>query len=214
MTASLPSRHKGLGTLSVEGGASRAQHMDRSFVHPTQYGADTATGLVVDMDVDFPPDSGSNEKNNPPSDHPTPSTLNSSNTSYSMMGTDNTQPGKKQQKSNSIPNTQGSATSSDKNNSVHISPTATEPSQVPDMSSLAGQMFPNSTSSPSGTAEAAGAFNLPSVWDIPTPDPEIGAIDLSNVSMEPLSEAQWAQILNGASTGTGNGSSWENWRPT
>lgn len=211
MTTSLPSRHKESMSLHPE---ERAHEVRRVFPRVTQPGPDFATGMIVDMDVDLSPDFGSSDKNNPPSDHPTPSTMNSSsNTSYSMTGTESNSPGKKQQKLNSNYASQGpTTTSSDTSNSVHISPTGTESSsQVPNnLNPLAGQMYPGTTEGPMGSSGVASAFSMPSGWNIPqNPDADgDNNLDFGTV----LTEAQWANILNG--TGPDHSTGWENWRST
>jgi hypothetical protein len=154
------------------------------------------------MDMDFSPDLGNlSDRNNPPSDHPTPSTLNSSsNTSYSLLGTDDAPPTKKQQKSSSNYAHQGSDMSFDKLNSAHMP------------NSMGGQFYPSSSGSPAMPTESSNSFSMPS-WDVPTQTPDMGSADLGGLNMEPLSESQWAQIM-----GTqileedGTSSGWENWR--
>ncbi|CAL5874636.1 uncharacterized protein PFLUO_LOCUS8933 [Penicillium psychrofluorescens] len=211
MTTSLPSRHKDSMSSFPE---ERTREPNRLFPQNSQLAPDFATGMILDMDVDLSPDFGSSDKNNPPSDHPTPSTLNSSsNTSYSMNGAENNSPGKKQQKLNSTYGSQGpTTTSSDTSNSVHISPTGTEPSsQAPNnLNPLAGQMYPGTTESSMGSSGMAHAFSMPSGWDIP-PNPDADGdnnLDFGTV----LTEAQWANILNG--TGPDHSTGWENWRST
>ncbi|KAJ5606171.1 hypothetical protein N7510_008952 [Penicillium lagena] len=211
MSTSLPSRHKDSMSLHPE---ERAHEVRRVFPRVTQPGPDFATGMILDMDVDLSPDFGSSDKNNPPSDHPTPSTMNSSsNTSYSMTGTESNSPGKKQQKLNSNYASQGpTTTSSDTSNSVHISPTGTESSsQVPNnLNPLAGQMYPGTTEGSMGSSGVASAFSMPSGWNMP-PNPDADGdsnLDFGTV----LTEAQWANILNG--TGPDHSSGWENWRST
>jgi len=158
----------------------------------------------VDVDMNFSPGFGLGERN-PPSDHPTPSTLNSSsNTSYSMSGADNPSLAKKQQKA-----TPSSAPSFDKVHSVHVTPSTTESPQVHDMSSLARQVYPNSTGSV-GTTGAPNAFSMTSSWDMPTPSSNLNNVGFGNVNMDSLNEAQWAHLLNNSESGTG----WANWRPS
>lgn len=164
---------------------------------------------VVDGDMDFSPDFGLGERN-PPSDHPTPSTLNSSsNTSYSMSGIDNPSPGKKQPNTTSTYPSSSSATSVDKTQSAQISPVTTESSRIIDMNTIAGQVYPASSTGPMGAAGAASMFNMASRWDMPTPGQDLSNLDFENVNVEAFSDAQWAQILN-----TENGPGWENWRPS
>jgi hypothetical protein len=202
-TTSLPSRHRDSSTIDSERADSsgNSQHF---FPHMHRQVDGTVEGGIVDVDMDFPTDFGLGERN-PPSDHPTPSTLNSSsNTSYSLSGVDNPSPGKKQHMTAASP-----ATSFDKVNSAHIPPSTTATSRVPDMGSMAGQIYPNSTGS-MGTTGAPNAFPMASTWDVPTPNPAVNNVDFGNVNVDGLNEAQWAQILNNSGSGAG----WGEWRPS
>jgi hypothetical protein len=203
-TTTLPSRQRNPSSIDPER-ASTDNSPQHFFPHMQSHHPEiTLQSGVVDVDMDFSPDFGLSERN-PPSDHPTPSTLNSSsNTSYSISGAENPSPGKKHQKS-----TTSSATSFDKVNTIHISPSTTESPQIPDMSAMAGQVYPNSTSS-MGASNASNAFNMTSQWDMPTPSSILNNVDFGNVNVDSLSEAQWAQILNNS----GNGTGWADWRPS
>ncbi|KAJ5679427.1 hypothetical protein N7462_007671 [Penicillium macrosclerotiorum] len=211
MTASLPRRQKSSTTLDLESGAggNGSQYLFPHGIRSGNGNSDPIGQGITDVDMEFSPDFGLGDRN-PPSDHPTPSTLNSSsNTSYSISGTDNPSPDKKPKTSSAYPS-QSSATSFDKVHSAHISPATAESSQVPDMSSLSGQVYATSTASPLGATAAANAFALPAGWDLPTPNSgNPTSIDFNNLNVESLSDAQWAQILN---NGVSNG--WENWRPS
>ncbi|KAJ5380272.1 uncharacterized protein N7496_002700 [Penicillium cataractarum] len=210
MTTSLPSRHRDSPIVDSERGPMGGESQ-QFFPHHvrTTNGIVEVAGGVIDGDMDFSPDFGLGERN-PPSDHPTPSTLNSSsNTSYSMSGIDNPSPGKKQPNTTSTYPSSSSATSVDKAHSVQISPVTTESSHILDMGSIAGQAYPSSSAGPMGAAGAANVFNLSNRWDMPTPSQDLSNLDFENVNVEAFSDAQWAQILN-----TENGPGWENWRPS
>jgi hypothetical protein len=173
-------------------------------------------GAIIDMDMDFPPDFGNlSDRNNPPSDHPTPSTLNSSsNTSYSINGADDPPPGNKNQKTSSVYQSQASGPSFDKVNSNVMAQGDTNP-QATDLGSMAGQFYPSSSDSPSAAAGASGIFSMPSAWDLPAPNPETGNEDFGSLNMETFSESQWAQMLNTQIVGeNGTNAGWENWRPS
>lgn len=165
--------------------------------------------VVVDGDMDFSPDFGLGERN-PPSDHPTPSTLNSSsNTSYSMSGIDNPSPGKKQPNTTSTYQSSSSVTSVDKTNSAQISPVTTDSAQIVDLNSIAGQVYPANSAGPMGGTGSANIFNMANRWEMPTQGQDLSNLDFANVNADVFSDAQWAQILN-----TENGAGWENWRPS
>ncbi|KAJ5564823.1 hypothetical protein N7513_001065 [Penicillium frequentans] len=188
MATSLPSRHR----ESANNDASHPAALDQThyYSNPMRHsginGEAGIPGNIIDVDMDFSPDFLG--ERNPPSDHPTPSTLNSSsNTSYSISGTDNPSPGKKQQN-------MGMAQSGQSSGTIHISPTSTESPQIPDINMRPGQ---------------ANAFDIPPAWDLPTPNPDLSNVDF-NVNMNSLSEAQWAQILNNNAGATG----WDSWRPS
>lgn len=211
MTTSLPSRHRDSPIVDSERGplGSESQQFFSHHVQTTNGIVEVPGQGVIDGDMDFSPDFGLGERN-PPSDHPTPSTLNSSsNTSYSMSGIDNPSPGKKRPNTTSAYPSSSSATSVDKSHSVQISPVTTESSQIVDMGSIAGQAYPSHSAGPMGAAGAANVFNLSNRWDMPTPGQDLSNLDFENVNVEAFSDAQWAQILN-----TENGPGWENWRPS
>ncbi|KAJ5089500.1 hypothetical protein N7532_008184 [Penicillium argentinense] len=212
-TTTLPSRYRDSSLPGSNSGApgSNAPHffphgMPDSGVNPNNAGQ----GGIVDIDMDFSPDFSGLGERNPPSDHPTPSTLNSSsNTSYSMTGVDNPSPENKQQSTASTQHSQTSTTSFDKVRSVHISPESTESPLIPDMNSFAGQMFSNTNRS-SGPLDYGNSneFSMRPGWDMSTPSSSLANVDLGDLNVNSLSETQWAQILEN----NGSGAGWENWR--
>ncbi|KAJ5732677.1 Transcription factor [Penicillium malachiteum] len=211
MTTSLPSRHRETANFDGDrssGGADPLQYY-QSIRQGNGITDSSAHGIAIDVDMEYSPDFGIGERN-PPSDHPTPSTLNSSsNTSYSMSANDNPSPGRKHQKIGTANSGLSSSTSFEKIQSTFISPTNTESPQMPDMSTMPGQGYPANTSGPTATTGPASAFSIPAGWDMSTPNPDLSNLDL-NVNVDSLSDAQWAQILNNQ----GNASGWDNWRPS
>lgn len=221
LTTSLPSRNRDSTTQPTTGPVFNGDGTRRYFGTSTQ-ATDSQMdqagqpGAVIDMDMDFPTDFGNlSDRNNPPSDHPTPSTLNSSsNTSYSVNGADNPSPGSNNKATNSGYPSQASAASFDKVNR-NIMPQGNTNPQVTDLGSMAGRFYPNSSDSPSVGTGASGIFSMPSAWDLPTPNPETGNGSFDGLNMETFSESQWAQMLNSqiqSEHGTNTG--WENWRPS
>lgn len=192
MSTSLPSRHRDAASIDSTYGPP-GDGTTNMFPQSFQPSGD---------DMDFSPDLGLGERN-PPSDHPTPSTLNSSsNTSYSISGVDNPSPGKKQKPP------QGTTSSFERVQPVHISPTKTEAPPMPDLGNLSGQTYPNSTTSSLGATGAPPAFSMPSAWDMPAANPAMSNVDFDNVNVDSMSEAQWAQILSD----TGGVAGWTSWR--
>ncbi|KAJ5972194.1 uncharacterized protein N7479_002112 [Penicillium vulpinum] len=220
-TTCLPNRNRDSTTQPTSGSVFNSDDMHHFFGASTQATGPKmdqagSAGAIIDMDMDFPADCGNlSDRNNPPSDHPTPSTLNSSsNTSYSMNGADDPPPGNKHQKTNSVYPSQGSAPSFDKVNSNLMPQGNTNPQSI-DLGSLAGRFYQSSSNSPSIPAEASGIFSVPSAWDLPTPNPDARNEDLSNLNMETFSESQWAQMLNIQIQGeNGTNTGWDNWRPS
>ena len=219
LATSLPSRYKESATQPAGGpafsGDDNRHPFDRSPINQMEQ-ADP--GTIVDMDMDFSPDFGNlSDRNNPPSDHPTPSTLNSSsNTSYSLTGAEDAPPGTKKQKSTNHPN-QGSGLPFDKLNSIHM------PSEIPNpqaagMNSMNARFYPSSSGSPVIPTDPSTAFSAPPTWGLPDQMPQMGNLDLGNLSMENFSESQWAQILGtqvlGESPSGGANPGWEDWRPS
>ncbi|CAI7573504.1 unnamed protein product [Penicillium viridicatum] len=221
LTTSLPSRNRDPTTHPTAGPVFNGDDTRRYFGTSTQATGpqmDQAgqPGAIIDMDMDFRTDFGNlSDMNNPPSDHPTPSTLNSStNTSYSINGADNPSPGSNNQTTNSGYPSQASAASFDKANR-NIMPQGNTNPQVTDLGSMAGRFYPNSSASPSVGTGASGIFSMPSAWDLPTPNPETGNGGFGSLNMETFSESQWAQMLNTQVQGEhGTNTGWENWRPS
>lgn len=168
-------------------------------------------GKIVDLEMDFASDFGNlSDRNNPPSDHPTPSTLNSSShTSYSITGAEDPQLGAKQQNSSSNYPSQGSGVSFDKINSTHM------PASAAGMGSMDSRFHLGGSGSPSMPPESSGSFAMPPAWEFAPQTPAAGNTNLGGLNMETFSESQWAQILgtqimdeNEAAPG------WDNWRPS
>ncbi|CAI7672461.1 unnamed protein product [Penicillium discolor] len=221
LTTSLPSRNRDSTTQPTTGPVFNGDDTRRYFGTSTQAPGSQMDqagqpGAIIDMDMDFPTDFGNlSDRNNPPSDHPTPSTLNSSsNTSYSINGADNPSPGSNNQTTNSGYPSQASAVSFDKANR-NIMPQGNTNPQITDLGSMAGRFYPNSSESPSVGTGASGIFSMPSAWDLPTPNPETGNGGFGSLNMETFSESQWAQMLNTQIQGEhGTNPDWENWRPS
>lgn len=221
LTTSLPTRNRDSTTQFAAGPGFNGDDTRHFFGTSTQATGPQMEqagppGAIIDMDMDFPPDFGNlSDRNNPPSDHPTPSTLNSSsNTSYSINGADDPPPPNKHQKTNSVYPSQGSAPSFD-NVNPNIMPQGNTNSQVTDLGSMSGRFYPNSSDSPSVSAEASGIFSMPSAWDLPTSNPEAVNEDFGNLNMETFSESQWAQMLSTQIQGeSGTNAGWQNWRPS
>lgn len=219
LTTSLPSRSRDSTTQPTTGPVFNGDGTRCFFGTSTQATGSQMDqagqpGAIADMDMDFPPDFGNlSDRNNPPSDHPTPSTLNSSsNTSYSINGADAPSPGNKNQKTNSVYPSLGSGPSFDKAN-PNIMPQDNTNPQVTDLGSMAGRFYPNSSGSPSVGTGASGIFSMPSAWDLPTPNPETGNGEFGSLNMETFSESQWAQILNTQiQSEHGTNAGWDNWR--
>lgn len=209
IVTSLPNRHKEPNP-QFPGGPSFRGDVTRNLFDSTtdQIMEQAGPGKIIDLEMDFSSDFGNlSDRNNPPSDHPTPSTLNSSShTSYSIPGAEDPQPGTKQQNSSSNYPSQGSGLSFDKINSTHM---------PADMGSMDSRFHPGSSDSPSMPPESSGSFAMPPAWDFAPQTPAVGNTNLSSLNMETFSESQWAQILgtqvlseNEAAPG------WENWRPS
>lgn len=195
MTTLLPSRHRDATNVDSTHGPSGN---DTANTFPQSFRPSGET-------MDFSPDLNLGERN-PPSDHPTPSTMNSSsNTSYALSGGDNSSPGKRQNA------THGVTSSFERVRPVHISPTETDSPPMPDASTLSGQTYPNIATGSLGVTGAPPAFSMPSAWDMPAANPAMSSnVDYGNINVNAFSEAQWDQLLNGA----GDVAGWENWRPS
>ncbi|KGO78544.1 Transcription factor, fungi [Penicillium italicum] len=219
LTTSLPNRSRDSTTQPTAGPAFNGDDTRRFFgtsAQATGSQMDQARqpGATVDVDMEFSTNFGNlSDRNNPPSDHPTPSTLNSSsNTSNSINGTDAPSPGNKNQKTDQVYPSQVSGPSFDKVN-PNILPQANTNPQVIDLGSIAGRFYPNNSDIPSVGAGASGIFSMPSAWDLPTPNPETGNEDFGGLNMETFSESQWVQMLNTQiQSEHGTNAGWENWR--
>lgn len=157
--------------------------------------------------MDFSSDFNVSEKVGPPSDHPTPSTLNSSNTSYSLSRNDQPSPPKPQQQSFLSNTTQGPVSSLDSVNQMDMFPETTGADQPGDISSLASQLFASNSEVQIGSTAPESPFPLPSTWDLgdmQAPNP--GNTGASSGGMGAFDETQWAQLLSEAN--------WGNWPGT
>lgn len=218
LTASLPNRNRETTTQSAGLSAFNGTDTLNPFAQATGSKMNQAApgGVIIDAEMGFSPDFGNlSDRNNPPSDHPTPSTLNSSsNTSYSITGADDAPPANKQQKTNSMYPSEVSGPSFDKVNPSHMSQGATSAEAI-DMASMAGRFYPNTSGDPSVPTDASNMFSIPSAWDLPTPNPEARNADFSNLNMESFSESQWSQMLGNQIMGeSGTNAGWGNWRPS
>ncbi|KAJ5983789.1 Transcription factor [Penicillium waksmanii] len=189
-TTTLPSRYRDKGAVDSDLGSagSNAQHFT-SLARASAINSDAiGQGGIVDMDMDFSPDFGGLGDRNPPSDHPTPSTLNSSsNTSYSMSGIDNPSP----ERNSRIP------------------PPPNRANLLPSTISTPFTSLLRSNTSLGDTAPGRTYPETPG-WDMSATNPGLSNVDLSSLNVDALSEAQWAQILEN----NGSGPGWENWRPS
>ncbi|CAG7927163.1 unnamed protein product [Penicillium olsonii] len=215
---SLPSRHKESGIQSARGPPFNSDGNQHPFDQTsTQNIEQTGPGTIVDMDLDFSPDFGNlSDRNNPPSDHPTPSTLNSSsNTSYSLTGGDDAPPGTKKHKSANYPNSR-SGLSFEKPNSMHIPPENTN-FQAAGMNSMGTRYYSSSSESPVLPTESS-SFSVPPAWVVSGQMPQMNDQDMGALNMETFSESQWAQILGtqimGDTPNPGANTGWDNWRPS
>ncbi|KAJ6089725.1 hypothetical protein N7467_004941 [Penicillium canescens] len=207
MTTSLPNRQRDSIVPSTD---ENIHHLFTAATQTTsQITEQPGSGSKADIDMDFSPDFGTlSERNNPPSDHPTPSTLNSSsNTSYSINGVDNPSPDKQQPKSGPNYLSKGSAQSFDKLNAIHMPP-GDLISQAPDMNALLARAYQSNSGSPAMPTDTSNPFSMPNAWDLPNPNQDMGPADFSNLNVGTLSESQWAQILGENEAGP----SWEIWR--
>ena len=172
-------------------------------------GTETSTpGPIIDMGgaPNF------NLNNNPQSDHPSPSTIDSSsNTSYQRTGHPSPQKSQQQASTTQVPL-----------NPLDISSTVatggsggnTEPNQFNDPSSLARQLSSNHPEAPfysTGADTTSFSISSPPAWDFTNPQAQAQAqSSVSNPggmtpgTTVPFSEAQLAQILSATS--------WDAWR--
>ncbi|KAJ5567411.1 hypothetical protein N7535_006717, partial [Penicillium sp. DV-2018c] len=220
VAGSLPTRNRNAAEQSAALSAfdgDDTRHLFGPSARETDSNMDQAArkGVIVDMEMDFPPDFGNHsDRNNPPSDHPTPSTLNSSsNTSYSIIGGDDPSPSNKQQKTTPMYSNQLSAPSFENTNPSGLPHGVTNP-QVTDVSSSIGAYYQNISGTPSVNTEASNMFSMPSAWDFPASNPETRNGDFGNLNMDSFSESQWAEMLGSQGMGeNGTNTGWENWRP-
>lgn len=156
------------------------------------------------MDMDFSSDFNISEKVGPPSDHPTPSTLNSSNTSYSLSRGDQPSPPKSQQQSFFISAPQGPISSLDDVNELDMLPETTGPNQFGDVSPLASQLFASISEDQGGSTAPESLSHFPSTWNLAGfQSTNTGNTGASPSGMGAFDETQWAQLLSGAN--------WDNW---
>ncbi|KAI9932930.1 hypothetical protein MW887_009182 [Aspergillus wentii] len=151
-------------------------------------------GSGVSADMDYSPDLS--DRNNAPSDHPTPSTINScSNTSSSK--TDQTSPATIQQQSSLNNSNQGSMHSLDGANILNISPGGGNLG--------AGQCLPGYSETPFNATGPGDSFSMSSTWEYSaTQSSDHANLVMTPGGMDSLNEAQWAQLLNGTN--------WDAWR--
>ena len=208
-SAPLPTRHKQNDTQQVNLNVGAAM---QDFIGPPlnlNPGIETSTtGPIIDMDgaPNF------NLNNKPPSDHPSPSTIDSSsNTSYQRTGHPSPQKPLQQESTtqaslNPLDISSAAATATGGGN--------TDPNQFNDPSSLARQLSSNHTETPfysTGADTTSFSISSPSAWDFTNPEAQAQAqSSVSNPggmtpgTMAPFSEAQLAQILSATS--------WDAWR--
>lgn len=164
-------------------------------------------GPIIDMDG-APNFNLGNTNNKPPSDHPTPSTIDSSsNTSYQRTGHPSPQKSQQQPSTTQAPL-----------NPLGISSTAaaatdggnTDPNQFNDPSSLARQLSSNHPVAPfysTGADTTSFSISSPSTWDFTNPPAQVPVSNPGGMApgtTGPFSEAQLAQILSATS--------WDAWR--
>lgn len=173
-------------------------------------GTETSTsGPIIDMDG-APNFSLGNTNNNLPSDHPSPSTIDSSsNTSYQRTSHPSPQKSQQQPSTTQVPL-----------NPMDISSAAatatgggnTDPNQFNDPSSLARQLSSHHPETPfysTGADATSFSISSPSAWDFTNPPaqaqssvPNPGGMTPGTTA--PFSEAQLAQFLSATS--------WDAWR--
>jgi hypothetical protein len=156
------------------------------------------------MEMDFSSDMNLSERINPPSDNPTPLTMNSSsNTSYSTSKSDHPSPQKHQQQSFRYNPSQAPASSLRNTNQGNALSDNTPPNQFGDINTLASRLFPtNAEALPSSTA-ADAPFSMSPSWNLPDAQtPAAGEADATSSGIGSFDETQWAQLLAGANWGT------------
>lgn len=206
-TAPLPSRQKqpAIQQSNSTGGFSSELQASRN---PTP-GDDENGQQRPHMDMDFSIDMSLSDRNHS-SDHPTPSTLNSSsNSSFTPSRADHPSPQKQQQpqQSNAVSSNQYPTTSvGTVPNPISMSPNSA--AYLANVQSFNNQYF----SSVPGTPRDGGTgnpFAMTSAWEYPVSTTSTGNLDAAvgagSTGMTPLGDNnQWTQMFDG----TG----WENWR--
>ncbi|KAL1857266.1 hypothetical protein Plec18170_003385 [Paecilomyces lecythidis] len=153
-------------------------------------------------DMDVSPDASVSDRNLPPSDQPTPSTQNSSNTSYGASGTDYPSPQKHQQSTTTSSNIQ--LNSSVDSSMGNISMSSNNQSYMTDVSSSVNFFAPDGRND-GGSTGAGNPFSMPAAWDYPPNQDNPDNIEvIGGMSGMTPTESQWTQILEG--------STWDNWR--
>lgn len=174
-------------------------------------GVEAAVPSVVDAEATpelFTSDNNNNNHNRTPSDHPTPSTLNSSsNASYPR-----TDPPISQQPPSTAPTAAAAATTTTTQAQTPISPlgisssaTATGSNSGP--SSIAGQLYENNPGTPFYTGGFETSFTMPSppTWDFATTQANVSSPgNMALGTAGPFNEAQLEQLLSGTN--------WDAWR--
>ncbi|GAD99366.1 hypothetical protein PVAR5_8081 [Paecilomyces variotii No. 5] len=153
-------------------------------------------------DMDVSPDASVSDRNFPPSDQPTPSTQNSSNTSYGASGTDYPSP-QKHQHSSTTTSSNIRLNSSADSSLGNIQMSSNNQSYLTEMSSSVNYFDPDGGNN-GGSTGAGNPFSMPAAWDFPNQDnPDNVEVVGGMTGMTPT-ESQWTQMLEGAT--------WENWR--
>lgn len=206
--ASLPTRHKQNATQQVNLNVRGAMQDFIGLPLNTNPGTEISTPEPI-MDMDGAPNFNLGNANNyPPSDHTSPSTIDSSsNTSYQR--TDHPSPQKSQQQAST---TQASFNPLDTSSAATTS--NTDPNQFNDLSSFATQLSSNHPETPfysTGADTTSFSISSPSAWDLTNPQTQAQAQpSVSNPggmapgTTGPFSETQLAQILSATS--------WDAWR--
>ncbi|KAJ9234881.1 transcriptional regulator family: Fungal Specific TF [Paecilomyces variotii] len=160
-------------------------------------------GYRINGDMDVSSDMSVSDRNQPSSDHPTPSTQNSSsNTSYGVSGADYPSPQKHQRSSTTASNMHP-------NSSVdpsvrNIAMPSDNQSYLTEVSSSVNYFAPDGGNA-GGLTGSENPFAMPAAWDYPLNQGSPENIEVvGGMSGMTPTESQWTQMLEGAS--------WENWR--
>lgn len=202
--SSLPNRNKGVTTQQQNPSAvSTGIDMEGVTNSPNNHSPDLEmTGQRV-MEMDFASDFSVSERINASSDHPTPSTMNSSsNTTYSFPKGDQPSPPKTQQQS--FLNTPGQAPASSLGSAGQIDALLQNigPNDIGDIHGLASQAFPANAEVPLRSAAPDAPFPMSTSWNLP--DAQTSTASNAGVpagGIGPFDETQWAQLLAGANWG-------------